>query len=1147
MGKFQVTTTPGGPSGAAIDAANKLARDQAQDTVLPELPTEQIAQQVPTTDPEILSLQEDGFDITVAPAEQVAAELGAGVEEGRTDPSLVQPQPSIEQEQQRERERIAPFSERATGYNAYAPNSDDKFHQQLDRAAVVQNQFQYDEANPVPVVGTYVTAPALETLQAGQDPYADQAGPVATLVRLGAGELDLAGRGVEVDPMFTTIGTVVLEKFFQGEEAWVGNEEVDFGTGQEELVIEGDDVTPVKTKAKGNERVGRTIAEEYLREKAVQEGQPSDTYLLEGPQLSREDYEFLGGMFKEVYAQAMGPDIIRRVPPQFPGDSVKFQPTALGLQKMTDADRDAGRPFDGREVPPALVPPTNIKGQLEYEGRTYTRPEVTKVGQQPEGKSLAVLNEMRRNFAAIPWKIDGRGENILIQNGSAAVGQAIQVYQNLQGLAEGELNAALAEITPELKQQQAFADLMDIGLDRLISINGELARLRKRLEKAELDLQTSDFGQDRIQAEIKDLQDRIANYNPLDIYRAEVNKFIESLNTITRYDNQVNHLTLSIQMLTGRAGIQQNKLNPQTNKLVRFALRVADTPVTIRPKSNSVQERNFKEVGAAMFLSKADGKFAFPETRLQNFDQQLNNPEGRLARLVPLGQELLAIHEGRVDDATLQPIRDISVRSRSQDNIISVPPSMQGAAAPAYSDAVMQELQAHDPEEIPYVIEYLMDLARYADGKPFSTTFEAEMDGITNGPSTVGTTLGLTDVMLRAGVLHDGNKTRKLQAAGEEKPADLRGVMGEHILNTVAMNADAKEGLAEVVAEAVDDTKVYLKKPPMTTVYGQELGSLKTHVQDTMYTGKNSTSIQALLSKHGLDHQQTEDYLHQVMIDGLTEALGSTAIQLTRQLRANNVLAALTGVPLYHDNAMGFRQFIAGKETTGQVGRTYLKVAGQDVSVPHYQEEVSGAARRPRGVDPDTGQPKFQIGGWGHGRVIPAVVQSHDATMIAKSLTGRSQEKFAQLAKSRGHNAGWLPIFDAGKANLGKLDLVRETMNREWFNGIEQHSFVEQIMGPGGWFEQASKQAAEELRALDPNTPIDITEGKYAGIYEFLDDKHTTQIVEKVYPSPILTYCVILRTVGKHPRRLLRRSASSLVLWSDLSLLVRLHLSNYYR
>ena len=165
--------------------------------------------------------------------------------------------------------------------------------------------------------------------------------------------------------------------------------------------------------------------------------------------------------------------------------------------------------------------------------------------------------------------------------------------------------------------------------------------------------------------------------------------------------------------------------------------------------------------------------------------------------------------------------------------------------------------------------------------------------------------------------------------------------------------------------------------------------------------------------------------------------------------------------------------------------------------VPHYGTEFHAAAGRHRGAG------RSQPGGWGHGQVIPGIIQSYDGNMIAKTASGSSYSRLKNEVSKRGHTHGWLPIFDAAKTNLANMDLVREEMNRNWWEGIRDTNFVEQMMGPGGWADQVLESVNQTLNEYDADADVPVDSGQFQGVGDLLFDQDTlVNYFTSVLPAP---------------------------------------------
>ena len=1095
MAKFNISTGAGQIDAGQQAAIDKIVRDQPTPPGI-DLPSDQVQDQLPEPDPSdpVVASIQARYPAAAAPIAEPAPQEG--------------PTPAVAPEflpgenaaaEQRESERRAPLSQRISSFDKFKVTDADPFQGQMIRAQSVADVFQYSEDSPS--LKAFANRGVREAIAADPtiDPYAESANPVNPVKVLAdqqsfdAGVLDTQTGGLTVDPTFTTVATLATEKFFVNQalgkttETTANVDEMFNQDPAEEVGAQAD----IPTKAKGITQLGRQIWEEYMREKAARDGVPSDEYLLNRKPPPREELDYVGAMMKEAYSEA-NPDMVIRAPG--PDGQVHFTPTNKGLELMKAADDYAGNPFDfGNEVKP-LNQPSPARGQPQFEARTYTREFTTDPVSRARDKNLGVITEARENLGAMGRKADTRGKAITFQNGLAGIDEAINYFESVRG-------HPFEQPAPEA--QTIFADTYQVGREKFESLLGEKRRLRTAAQIAQSKIIEAKNPDQRayLESVAREAQEAFEAYDAEQVYKGVINKFIESMNTIARYDNQVAYNTFYTIMMNGRLGMQQNKLNPQTDKNVRFVMRVADKPVTVFPADGAhYATKSFKEIATVLFL---DGKLDHPQTRLTKFNEQYNGP--RMKKLIQLGKELNGL-QITPEQATAAGdlLRSIEIRNKDGNNIINMPPGLRQATKPQYSQELQEELAAHDAEERPYIMEFLMDLANYDNakqtGRPFTTTYEAEMDGITHGVASNGAALGVQETMKRAGALHVGN--RKLMVEGKVE-GDLRAQLRDTIetrADQMAADMGAGNNIAafvEMANLAVQDRPNYLKKPPMTFIYGQELKNLKGAVQETMYTGPKAGEIQSIINEKGIDPEKAENFLHGLLVDSLVETLNPRAVRVSRQLRANNVIATITGVPLYYDNTMGFRSYFGKKDVVQDPSRAELEIIGSDGPqsrpVYSYQEELTGGAVRQRGTTK-------QYGGWGHGQVIPGVVQAYDGNMISKTASGPSFKRMEERAHRRGHVHSWLPVFDAAKTNLANIDLVRDEMNKNWWDGITGTSFVGQIMGPGGWADNAIQQSKQDLKQYKPDDKIRIDQGQYQGLNLLFDNKQLDQLYESVYP-----------------------------------------------
>ena len=1080
MAKFNITTAPGQIDQVQADAIENIARQPGAepDPTVVDTPVEQIQKEQITAadveaDPFLQALEDETPIVNPLLDPAVAPQDPAEVAQIEEDAQV-----------QRERERVEPLRSRIPMFDEVKNSDQNPIGSQARRAQAVLGQFKHNPSKPQEGLTAFASKDKLDQIKQDPtaDPYEGAVNPITTLANqdsFDAATIKPDG-GIEIDPTFAFVTTFAAEHFFsQGNARLDGNEFV----GELDAEIDAEPTADESvTKAKGNARLGQTIWTEYMREKANQEGLPSDAYTIERNPPPKEHLEYMGGLAKEVYAEA-NPGFVTRTKNELSGQ-VEFTPTKTGILAMQKAYDAAGKPFDGQEVTPLVQPsPT---GQPQYEARQYTKDAVTVLAPQPkdEGKSLRVINEAKSNLNKMGLMVDGMAEGMLYAHGIPAARDAIKFFQDTQSL-------TFVDPVPD---SSPHSNMYNVGSKKLTSLFGEKLKLQNDAEIARREAAQAaangDWDAAIKESRAQQAEDKFAEYEPQAIFQDEINKFIESLSTTAKYQNRVNYNTYYVQMLTGRLGMQQNKFNPQTNKVLRYVIRQTTSKVQVDPTKPGPIQDNFKEIGAVMLLG---GKLKHKSERIKLFN------EADFTTFIDWGKELNnaqpdadAVAQGR------ELVASIQAQNKDGQNFINLGNLAKSEnAGPEYSTPLQDWLGKHDWEEVPYAMEYLMNLAKWSEGKPFVTSMEAEMDGITHGISSNGAALGIENTMRRAGALNVGSE--KLMVEGKvqgDLRVQMKDYMQEHIDTTAAdyaTESNPHTALVAIANEAIEDRPNYLKKAPMTFGYGQDLKNLDGAVKETMYNGDQATEIQKIIKDNGMDPDVVTKFLHGLLNDTLVDTLDPRAIQSQRQLRANNILATITGEPIYYDNAMGFRSWIGAKAPVdaAERGKSRLKIGGQERPVYHYKEKLHGAAPRERGS-------KVQPGGWGHGRISPAIVQAYDGNMVAKTFSGKNFQEAQRKAKARGTEFQALPIFDAFKTGLNNLDIARDAANKSWWEGIESKSYVEDIMGPGGWADQALVNTKADLAAL---RAVNVFEGQFQGIGKTFFDEGRKKLVAKMFES----------------------------------------------
>lgn len=985
-------------------------------------------------------------------------------------------------QQQRERERVKSIGEIVGGsLTADAIKKDEPFNAALGRGQKVNSILQYNPEGgslkaQLPTAKRELlqqgfreaafttTTPEGDVKQATNPALRDsQANIGASQVLFDPNVLD-AGRFndqgfLEVDPEFSSVMSLAVENWLYDQAQATGSDvqpTQDFGI---ETEVNSANPTLEVTKATGNQQLGKDIYRAWKRQKAFLEGKPTDEYVADEDAINPDTFTFIGDMAKEVYSKA-NPDILYR--PEQETDQVTFQLTPEGIAQLNTLDNSIKGLFGAPEIAPLNA--TSDTAQPVYESKGRVRQVTTKVG---DLKDWSVVQESMKNYHSVTYVNDPKREAMAFQFG-------------LLGL----LNHS---------QDNVYANMFDIGAKRAQDIQGTKdkmiteARNEADPEKKEALFQAA------------------ASYDPKAIAARDRNKFLNLLDGLANYSGKINHLTFAMQGLTGRTHSQQTRYNPQAHKVVRFVVGGGNL-YSWRAGDGSALDNDFKEIVSALLLKDDNGnsvKDLTTSERLKAFNSQLAS--GRLDSYIKMGEEIGRAIAAFDTQGAKQDIQRALQASTPEETA-----NIKREIASKYNvDPLSPETKAFlakHGDEGPIFAEAVVELARYADAKknnvPMKSNISVEMDGKTHGPATNAAQLGVEKMAERTGLIRTQDYTLT-------DDIDSRKAMGEYMVDMAPSMAgtlypaDKTEGYNALLNEAVGDRANFLKKSPMTMGYGQELGSLKMHVETTFYNGERSGKIRELAKMHKISDADAITFLHTMLVDSIFNVMDPKVVGISRLLRANNLVATMTNEVLYMDNAMGFRSYAAAKQQqkdeTQQASYAFDEKGGAR-QAQFYRSKAEGSAVR----EYEKGEPAVP-GGFGHGRVIPIAVQSYDGNMIARTGSGSSWDKIKSGAKAKGAEPFVLPIFDAFKTDLGSFSNVRQESNKNWVNGLKNHSYVTAIMD--GWYKETSKKFRDKMNKLDPNAKLEISpENEWRGIHWLFQENPNS-------PTPQLNLQYMLKKV----------------------------------
>ena len=1034
-------------------------------TPVPEQPTTQELTEAPVTSPANIPTQpiaevgggapmavEDTSTVPTAPAE------GAGVEVGEK-PALNTIAETLAAEQ-RERERVKPFTEKlnVTSLSPASFKIDMPVRQALERAENTSNVLNSDLAASLTLAESETIGTAPEATLSRIDKTTGEVIFPSTPLTKGS-TVNLTAKGIffdprvldagkyneqtgrtGVDPDFAKVLSLTTEAYLHNQ--MYNNEEIApdadadvfSQTDTADPQVPGIPTTRI-SKAKGRERLGREIYQAWKRQQATNQGRPSDEYLKDIDSIPSDTFTFLGDLAKEVYARA-NPDILVRDTSEVEeGDGqVYFQLTAEGALELNRLEESFKGLFAQPEVPPLVA--ASETGQPVNEGRTRVRKVTTKVGDMGD---TSVLEESIKNYNKVAFINDPARESATMLIG-------------LLGL----LNVK----NPE---NQAYSDMLEIGDKAIRQAENEKARLANAAQR------------EKNPDKAAELMRKANAYDPLKVVQAEREKSVNILAGIARYSGKENHLTFSIQALTGRTHAQQTIYNPQSHKIVRGVIGSGNVFKWEAGKGGAL-ENSWKEIiGTRLFKREGVSK---TETlteaeRIKVFNENQQNQTAAYTQAVAWGNELInATKSFDVNGAKEIFIRLRNAKTPEEANAIKQEMLKRFSNDPLSANLKV-ELAKHG-KEFGFFAGYYMDLAKYdtaiksntSAGRQFSSSIIAEMDGKTHGPATNAALLGIPEMAKRGGLI----RTQDLTVADE---IDLRLAMKDHMQETVSLHAGglySQEHAAEfkeILNLAIEDRENFLKKSPMTMGYGQELESLKMHVETTVFTGPNGDAIRTVANKINLDPDEVISFLHTMLVDSIFNVFDAKVVASGRLLKANAFLSTITNEVLYFNNAMGFKSYAAGKQMVPELTKQEQfswrpkegETRGKKVSVELYREQAEGSAVRP----------EYGPGGYTSGRIQPVAVQSYDGNMIAR--TG-SNQAFNKIAASvpQGGAPFVLPIFDAFVVDLGSLNTVRQESNKHWYNGIANHSYADEIFT--NWYNQTTEAVQKKLGGINKDVKV---------------------------------------------------------------------------
>ncbi len=875
------------------------------------------------------------------------------------------------------------------------------------------------------------------------------------------------------------------------------------------------------------EELGKDIYREYKQTRAAFDGLATDAYTQEINDINPAVFTQLGGMAKEIYAK-VNSDLIERIPEkafkdpktgELTKNPVKYYIKARGAKVFEEMYRIYSGLFATKEVKPQSM--VLDKGVIAGEGGQITRKMTTRLAEEIGNPDLVF--EAMENQSAVPIHNNQRRTRFStlmfmlgIGHGGKVMGQA---DKNKQPLPE-----EYDQFVERNNKKNYYADMFKVGGQKFKDLQSEKMALKENWEHLK---RTS-----APEAMVKAAKKAFQNYKPKTILRLEQEKAINIQEAMLRWNGQINYLTYAVQLLTGRMHVQQTLYNPQGHPQIR---NVVDGNNKFRfiPSRNtdlkniSMIEKNWLEgMSAALFEDpkvidprtqktyeswKKEKSFRMPrEERIRLFHEleatALANPnEGLYNQYVAWGKELLKITATMNIDQAANILKNI--KNATSDQQVS-----------QITTTIEQVYQSLDPLSEPLKVylakfemdavrqaDYLMALAEYTaakkDTKQFIDEQTFEMDGQTHGPTSMGMLFGSKSIGKRSGMITGIPFIQKLNT---DEYKDLRDAMADHMLQQFAATLESTDfaayrekvgdhiddALQTVLTEAISDRENFLKKSPMTMGYGQDIESLKRHIEKTIFL---SDTIKQIEATHKLKRSTIVSFLHTMLVDSIFQTMDVEAIQTMDTVKnvawqsvllnemipirqPNGLLTFAAGVQYHKDQELGWRAKPGEITKSGQVTETT------------YKGEASAQAERLR---PDS---EPEIGGWTASRILAALVQAFDANMVATVFSNNRYDSktdtlvptgtwnfIKEQAKSLGaiskegvSNPFVLQIFDAFLVDSATLGSVREAANKSHKRDMLNESAAQKVFD---WYHKERRLALDAL-AKDTDSYTMLKDGR---------------------------------------------------------------------
>ena len=488
--------------------------------------------------------------------------------------------------------------------------------------------------------------------------------------------------------------------------------------------------------------------------------------------IPQAEAETLGDAFKEMWAVS-NPTMVNRVENRADRAQTGYQLTAEGVAKLTQGNQLRKRMFPKTNVRPSkkALPSGKLPGDV---GATQVKKASGKVGQVNFSNTI---EDAMKNLSTVPNVVDKQRGKILFATVLPVLAGAVDTSDPVNGWK---------------------ATINNVGQDKVDSFNA----------KASADARS----------------ENPQGLDPNAMMGELHNKLAQEVRSIAMERNGANYLTYGVQAFNGRIAPQQSFFDPTTSKAVRFVTRNA-VPAVAKPGSRI--DKNLRQMYSLIVLPAA----------LKDADALLPNERDRMLdvhsdKLEAWGDRLAA----KVDAITDEQYEAVAQAVEAGKAITDPDFPQIGLDLDPAADQDLIKVISDKGEDGPHFIDGVIDYAKYAKakraGKPYSSYFNAYIDGKTNGLASNGIQMGEIPTAQLTGVIRSQKETL-LDPGG-----DIRDRLRDIAIDSIDEGFD---GVKDDQVSAINDVarKVYShrnlnKATTMTFGYGKEISSFVKNIEETI-------------------------------------------------------------------------------------------------------------------------------------------------------------------------------------------------------------------------------------------------------------------------------------------------------------------------